>query len=62
MKSTGLLLPLAILSAGVVTAQTTKPELVKKMIETQAVYEDIALKIWSYAEVGYQETKSSGLL
>jgi aminobenzoyl-glutamate utilization protein B len=27
-----------------------------------AVYTDVAMKIWSYAEVGYQETKSSALL
>ena len=27
-----------------------------------AAYRDVALKIWSFAEVGYQETKSSALL
>jgi len=43
-------------------AQTTKPEVLARMDETQATYQDIALKIWSYAEMGYQETKSTALL
>ncbi len=43
-------------------AQTAKPDVLKRMDETKAAYEDIALKIWSYAEVGYHETKSSALL
>lgn len=51
-----LALPLSLV------AQTAKPDVLKRMDETKAAYEDIALKIWSWAEVGYQETKSSGLL
>lgn len=43
-------------------AQTTKPDVLKRMDETKATYEDIALKIWSFAEVGYHEDKSSALL
>jgi len=43
-------------------AQTTKDEVLARMDQTKAAYEDIALKIWSYAEVGYQETKSTALL
>jgi aminobenzoyl-glutamate utilization protein B len=43
-------------------AQTAKPDVLKRMDETKSTYEDIALKIWNYAEVGYQEVKSSALL
>jgi aminobenzoyl-glutamate utilization protein B len=50
------LLPLAL------AAQGPKPDLFKRVDETKSVYEDIALKIWNYAEVGYQEVKSSALL
>ena len=45
-----------------VVAQTTKPELVEHIQAQKAAYEDIALKIWGYAEVGFKETKSSALL
>jgi aminobenzoyl-glutamate utilization protein B len=51
-----LLLPIAV------SAQTTKPEVFKRIEEGKSVYEDIALKIWSYAEVGYKEVRSSALL
>ena len=44
------------------SAQTTKPEIIAQIQATKAPYEEIALKIWGYAEVGYQETKSSALL
>ncbi len=53
---------LFFLSALALAAQPTKPEVLKRMDETKSAYEDIALKIWSYAEVGYHETKSSALL
>ena len=43
-------------------AQNSKPDVLKRVDEIKAVYEDIALKIWGYAEVGFQETKSSALL
>ncbi|HUR56472.1 MAG TPA: amidohydrolase [Opitutaceae bacterium] len=43
-------------------AQTTKPEVLKRMESTRAPYEDMAIKIWNYAEIGYQELKSSALL
>ncbi len=43
-------------------AQTNKKE-VKKSIERRAKdYKKIAMSIWNFAEVGYQEEKSSGLL
>src|SRR5687767_9372179 len=51
----------ASLAAGV-SAQTSKPDVFKRLDETRAVYDDIALKIWGFAEIGYQEKKSSGLL
>lgn len=43
-------------------AQKTKPEVSAQIDATKKTYEDIALKIWGYAEIGYKETKSSGLL
>jgi aminobenzoyl-glutamate utilization protein B len=43
-------------------AQSNKTEVLARLDATKATYEDIALKIWSYAEMGYQEKKSSALL
>lgn len=43
-------------------AQTTKPAVFQRIDTTKAVYDDIAMKIWDYAEVGYRETKSAALL
>ena len=43
-------------------AQSTKPDVLQRIDASKAVYDEIALKIWNYAEVGYQEVKSSGLL
>ena len=43
-------------------AQKTKPEISAQIDATKKTYEDIALKIWGYAEVGYKETQSSALL
>lgn len=43
-------------------AQKTKPEISAQIDATRKTYEDIALKIWGYAEIGYKETQSSGLL
>jgi len=48
--------------AGSVVAQTNKTAVIGDIEATKGVYEEIALKIWGYAEVGYQETKSSALL
>ncbi len=53
------LLLFAVLPLG---AQTTKPEVLARVDATKAVYDEIALKIWNYAEVGFQETKSTALL
>src|SRR3954471_22151682 len=57
--------PLFVLLLGFVAAlrgQTTKPDVLARLDASKSVYEDIALKIWSFAEVGYHETKSSALL
>jgi aminobenzoyl-glutamate utilization protein B len=43
-------------------AQKTKPELIAQIDATRKTSEDIALKIWNYAEIGYKETQSSALL
>ena len=38
------------------------PGLDKALNKYQKTFEDVALKIWDWAEVGYQEYKSSTLL
>jgi aminobenzoyl-glutamate utilization protein B len=43
-------------------AQASKPEVFQKMDATKSTYEDIAMKIWDYAEIGYKEVKSTALL
>lgn len=43
-------------------AQTSKPEVYQRIDASKAVYDGIAMKIWSYAEIGYQETRSAALL
>jgi aminobenzoyl-glutamate utilization protein B len=43
-------------------AQTTKPELLARIDASKPAYDEIALKIWDYAEIGFQEVKSSALL
>jgi aminobenzoyl-glutamate utilization protein B len=42
--------------------QSSKPEVLRRIDATKAVYEEIAMKLWSWAEIGYQETKSAALL
>ncbi|MSU50531.1 MAG: amidohydrolase [Opitutus sp.] len=59
MKQLVLLALVAVLPAA---GQATKPEVLQRIDATKADYEEIALKIWNYAEVGYQEVKSSALL
>lgn len=53
---------LLILAALPLAAQTAKPDLLARIDAGKTVYDEIALKIWQYAEVGYQEVKSSALL
>jgi aminobenzoyl-glutamate utilization protein B len=43
-------------------AQENAHPVITKLDQQYAKYSDIALKIWEYAEVGYQEFKSSALL
>ena len=49
---------LSILAA----AQTTKKEAIKSIHDKQELYATTAKKIWGFAEVGYQEERSSALL
>lgn len=53
---------LLLLLSNVLSAQKTKPEVFARIDAGRAVYDDIALKIWDYAEVGYREQRSSALL
>ncbi len=53
---------LFLLSALPLCAQTTKPDVLARVDATKAAYEDIAMKIWNFAEVGFHETQSSALL
>ncbi|MEO1955964.1 MAG: amidohydrolase, partial [Gammaproteobacteria bacterium] len=54
----GLLLGFLFLSLNTY-AERNLEELINKH---QSQFEEVALKIWDYAEVGYQEYKSSSLL
>lgn len=56
------ILALALTGALPLLAQTSKPDVFKRIDATKPVYDDIAMKIWSYAEIGYQETRSAALL
>ena len=53
---------LGALSALPLCAQVNKTEALSQIDANKATYEQIALKIWDYAEIGYREVKSSGLL
>jgi aminobenzoyl-glutamate utilization protein B len=53
---------LALLPWLPLAAQTTKPELFAHIDATKAVYDDLAMRIWELAEIGYRETKSAALL
>ncbi|MBK8292712.1 MAG: amidohydrolase [Flammeovirgaceae bacterium] len=56
------LLLLFLLSSVLVFAQKTKQDVMKSIDAGYDQYTQVANKIWEYAEVGYQETKSSALL
>lgn len=51
-----------VLAAATVCAQKSKPDIAKSIEEKYTQYANIAHQIWEFAEVGYQETKSSALL
>ena len=59
LLSTALILGVA---TAALPAQTTKDAVVTRIDQTKAAFETIALKIWGFAEVGYKEKQSSGLL
>lgn len=52
----------AALLALPLSGQTTKAEVAAGIDARHATYDELALKIWSFAEVGYQEVKSSAAL
>ena len=56
------LVPVFLLCLAGATAQTTKPALFALIDEHKKTYEDIALQLWNFAEIGYKEVKSSALL
>ncbi len=65
MKPTSVfsvLLGASLLASAPLHAETAKASVVAQMDATRAPYEKLALEIWEYAELGYQETKSSGAL
>lgn len=53
---------LFLLSSTFVWAQKTKQEVIKSIDSGYDSYTAVANKIWQFAEVGFQETKSSALL
>ncbi len=61
MKKITLLLAACILVADV-SAQKTKQDVIKSIDAKYDTYSVTAKQIWDYAEVGFQETKSSALL
>jgi aminobenzoyl-glutamate utilization protein B len=44
------------------SAGTTSANLVESIEAKRALYADVAMQIWNFAEIGYQEAKSSALL
>lgn len=55
------LLSLLVLSVPLM-GQASKTDVLKRVDATKPVYDSIAMKLWDYAEIGYQEVKSSTLL
>src|SRR5689334_16426517 len=58
------LLLAAVSATAAISAQTPddRATLLQRIDAKRTVYADLAKQIWSFAEVGYQETKSSALL
>jgi aminobenzoyl-glutamate utilization protein B len=57
-----LLLGLGLAPLSAASAQDHKDRIAASLDAARQVYADVALQIWSLAEVGYQEEQSSGLL
>ncbi len=53
---------ITILHSSFVVAQSSKAEVLKKLDSKSSNYQEIAQNIWDFAEMGYQEEKSSALL
>ena len=64
MKSSLLatLVSVAALSPFTASAEVDQAAILRQMVARQTPYEKLALDIWNYAEVGFQETKSSAAL
>jgi aminobenzoyl-glutamate utilization protein B len=62
-RNTILIVPIfAMLSSGWLTGQDSKSRVVDHLDSRGSTYAGVALQIWGYAEVGYQEERSSALL
>jgi aminobenzoyl-glutamate utilization protein B len=57
-----LLTALALVAACAAIAQKTKPEVLQAIDKRSEFYAGVAQQIWGFAEVGFQEEKSSALL
>ena len=62
MRHRFLLLSIALLLSFHLSAQDKKNKMLESISKKEMYYGGIAKQIWNYAEVGYQETKSSALL
>lgn len=62
MKNFAVLLMAAVVGVPQVFAQKTKQEVIRSIDSKYEQYRGIAGTIWNFAEVGFQETKSSALL
>jgi aminobenzoyl-glutamate utilization protein B len=58
----GILLALGLKPMCFAQVEADKEKIMASIEKQQTAYADIAKKIWGFAEVGYQETKSSALL
>lgn len=61
-KRKGLLLAAALLLSSGAWAQTAHERVLRELNQKETAYGEAAKTIWNYAEVGYQEEKSSALL
>lgn len=61
-KRNGLLLAASMLLSFELWAQTAHERIVQELNQKEEAYGEAAKTIWNYAEVGYQEEKSSALL
>jgi aminobenzoyl-glutamate utilization protein B len=64
MKRVIVVMGIAVAAGAAIRAQAPddRAAMLQRIEATRATYADVAKQIWSFAEVGYQETKSSALL